>query len=182
MSRNSNKVKKWRKNTKNRMIDSMGGKCIICGYNKCSRAMDLHHLYPSKKELSFGAIIANPKKWETIVNELKKCVLLCNRCHQEVHAGFTEIPINPVTFDDNYIEYKELRRKTKCPICGKEKWNYNKTCSYSCASKLKGKIDWDKVNLNQLILIDKLSYCEIGRRLNVSDVAVRKRAKKLKIK
>jgi len=85
MSSRSEAVKKWRRNTKERIITAMGGKCACCGYNKCHDAMDLHHLNPNEKEFSFAAIRANPKNWDSIVQELRKCVLLCNRCHREIH-------------------------------------------------------------------------------------------------
>jgi hypothetical protein len=89
MSKNSEAVKKWRHKCKLRIVESMGGKCQCCGYDKCTQALDLHHLDPTEKEMGLGGIRANPKSWESIVQELRKCVLLCNRCHQEVHAGVT---------------------------------------------------------------------------------------------
>ena len=61
-------VKKWRRETKKRMIDSMGGECQLCGYNKCQEALELHHINPDEKELSFGAIRANPKAWLKSLN------------------------------------------------------------------------------------------------------------------
>lgn len=175
---NSERVKKWRKDTKNRIVESMGGKCVCCGYSKCHDALDLHHLDPDEKEIGLAGIRANPKKWTTIVKELRKCVLVCNRCHKEIHAGITEVPKDVTRFDENFIEYKVIE-KSHCPMCGKEKKRWNKTCSSSCAAKMKGKVDWDSVNLQELLL--KHSFVEIGNMLDVSDVAVRKRAKKLNI-
>ena len=81
----SEKVKKWRHETKKRIIESMGGKCQICGYNKCDSALDLHHINPEEKEISLASIRANPKSWSLIVAELRKCVLICANCHREEH-------------------------------------------------------------------------------------------------
>jgi uncharacterized protein (UPF0212 family) len=179
---NSDKVKKWRKNTKQRMVDSMGGKCQCCGYNKCNDSLDFHHINPKEKEFGFAKIMANPKSWEKIANELRKCILVCKNCHGEIHAGVRELPEEYAKFDEDYLDYKTLdTEKSYCPVCGKEKKSINKTCSYACAAKLSGKVDWDKFDLEDLILEQKLSYSEIGRRLNVSDNAVRKRAKKIGI-
>ena len=103
---------------------------------------------------------------------------MCSICRREIHAGVRELPEEYETFNEDYAEYKE-KKKTYCPVCNKEKANNRKTCSFECARKLSGKVDWDSVDLEDLILEQKLSYCEIGRRLNVSDNAVRKRAKKM---
>ncbi len=70
------KVKKWRKNVKSKIVASLGGECICCGYNKCYDALELHHINPENKDFSFGSIRANPKSWNKIVNEIKKCLLV----------------------------------------------------------------------------------------------------------
>lgn len=60
-----------------------GGKCSLCGYNKCIKALEFHHLDPTKKEISLSASWGN--NFEKIKLELDKCVLLCANCHREVH-------------------------------------------------------------------------------------------------
>jgi predicted HNH restriction endonuclease len=69
---------------KNRAIDYLGGKCRICGYDKCPSAMVFHHLDPREKDFDISSRLS----WEAIEPELKKCVLLCSNCHHEVHAGW----------------------------------------------------------------------------------------------
>ena len=181
MSYNSDKVKAWRKRTKKRIIEAMGGGCVICNYSLSQRALDLHHLNPGEKEFGFGKIMASPKSWEKLVPELRKCILLCCRCHAEVHDGLNEIPKEPAMFNEAFVSYKKEKEMDECPVCKGQKPIVNKTCSLSCASKLKGKVDWDNIDLKKMIYEDKLSFCEIGRRLDVSDNAVRKRAKKINI-
>lgn len=75
---------------KQRILDYFGGKCIICGYNKCSRSLHAHHRDPTQKEFTIG----NRKclNWDDTKRELDKCVLLCSNCHGEVHEGITQIP------------------------------------------------------------------------------------------
>lgn len=87
MSRSSENVKTWRQNTKRRMVQSMGGKCVICNYDRCPEALDFHHIDPFQKDFQMGDILASPQRWTIIVAELKKCVLLCANCHRELHAG-----------------------------------------------------------------------------------------------
>jgi hypothetical protein len=78
----------WAAREKQKAVDYKGGACIACGYSECLAALDFHHLDPSQKEgYRTGALKAH---WSFERNrpELDKCVLLCVRCHREVHAGF----------------------------------------------------------------------------------------------
>ena len=68
----------------------LGGKCVICGYNKYAGAFDLHHTEPSRK--SFAVSVKGLSySWKSILREARKCVLLCKNCHAEVEAGITKI-------------------------------------------------------------------------------------------
>lgn len=103
MSNVSKNVKRWRNKTKERIVLSMGSRCQICGYKKCNDALELHHIDPTKKELSFGRIRANPISIQKIVEELKKCILVCSNCHREIHAGLIELPKKYVSLDENIL-------------------------------------------------------------------------------
>lgn len=65
------------------MVEYKGGKCTVCGYDKCSDALVFHHLDPTQKEFCLSG--SHARSWENIVKELDKCVLLCIRCHVEEH-------------------------------------------------------------------------------------------------
>ena len=158
----------------------MGGKCVCCGYKKCIAAMDFHHVDIKQKEKGLSKLIANPASWEKIVIELRKCVLVCNRCHQEIHAGERELPDKYETFNEEFA-VKEVKEKviTYCTVCGKEKNNQSKTCSFECVAKLTGKVDWNSFDLEKLLKNHNMNYTHVGRVLKVSDNAVRKRAKKI---
>ena len=111
MSENSERVKRWRKNTKIRMVDAFGGKCCICNYDKCHSNLAFHHLDPSEKDFSFGAIRGSAVSWDRIVVELRKCVMLCHNCHGEVHDGMTQLPDTLTRFDESFAKYKLIERK-----------------------------------------------------------------------
>lgn len=64
-----------------------GGKCQICGYNRCLSSLVFHHLDSSKKEFSLSASFLAKYSWNRVKEELDKCVLLCANCHGEVHQG-----------------------------------------------------------------------------------------------
>ena len=68
-----------------------GGKCIVCGYDKCQRALSFHHLNPKEKDFDLSSR-GLTRSWERIKKEIDKCVLLCANCHMEVHDGITQLP------------------------------------------------------------------------------------------
>lgn len=41
-----------RRSMKLQAIKLLGGKCSICGYNRCVDALEFHHINPSVKELN----------------------------------------------------------------------------------------------------------------------------------
>lgn len=67
------------------VVAFMGGKCAICGYDRSSAAFDFHHLNPAEKDFTISDRMTS---FEAIRPELEKCVLLCCRCHREVHDGW----------------------------------------------------------------------------------------------
>jgi predicted HNH restriction endonuclease len=81
-------VAKRRRRVKTLAIESKGGKCQVCGYNKYQGALDLHHL--RDKEFGIGDK-GYTRSWAKIKEELKKCILVCSNCHREIGAGITSI-------------------------------------------------------------------------------------------
>lgn len=84
---NSCSVNKRRVGLKQKCVDYKGGKCVVCGYNKCNEALDFHHIDESTKEFAISG--SHARSWEKIRAELDKCALLCANCHREVHANKT---------------------------------------------------------------------------------------------
>lgn len=80
---NSCSTNKKRFNIKQRAIDYKGGKCVNCGYNKCSRALVFHHINESEKKFTISC--NHCRCWEVLKEELDKCILLCANCHAELH-------------------------------------------------------------------------------------------------
>lgn len=68
------------------LVKENGGGCAICGYNKCFRALQFHHIDPSTKSFGIGKTSRSLKQ---LREEATKCVLLCANCHIEVEAGIT---------------------------------------------------------------------------------------------
>ena len=73
-----------RQRRKQKCINYKGGKCQICGYNKCNAALQFHHKDPNQKEFGLSSK-GRPIAWEKTKKELNKCEILCANCHSEIH-------------------------------------------------------------------------------------------------
>ncbi len=132
-----------------RAIASLGGECKKCTYQGHVAAFDFHHRDPAKKEFQIGSW----RKWEVVEKELKKCDLLCARCHRVLHDEGEPIrspsPEQAVREPKNCKECGILLKSgytgycqrcwsaasgsTKpCPTCGELIRGANKYCSEPC--------------------------------------------------
>lgn len=70
---------------KKKLIEIKGGCCIDCGYKKNISALEFHHLNPEDKLFGIDIRKCSNLQWDKLVEEVKKCVLLCANCHRERH-------------------------------------------------------------------------------------------------
>lgn len=102
MHRNGNAMRKYRcgkcqadrvkaivESKRQQAYEYYGSSCTLCGYDKCSHALEWHHIDPTEKEITPARVFS--RSWDNIKKELDKCVLLCSNCHREVHAGVSKI-------------------------------------------------------------------------------------------
>lgn len=73
-----------RQENKKKAVEYKGGKCEICGYDKCIDALEFHHQDSTKKENILSKMMSCA--WERIKKELDKCKLVCANCHREIHS------------------------------------------------------------------------------------------------
>ena len=85
---NAQQITIKRRALKEMLIQYKGGKCERCGYNKCNRALEFHHLDPTKKD--FGVSQNINRNINDLKAEVDKCILLCSNCHAEVHQELYE--------------------------------------------------------------------------------------------
>ena len=78
-------VHKRRKKIRQQAIEYKGGKCEICGYDRCSDALEFHHNNLSDKKFGISAK-GYTRSWSEVVKGLNKCKLTCANCHRELHA------------------------------------------------------------------------------------------------
>lgn len=64
--------------------------CSVCGEDdEC--CLDFHHLNPEEKENSISSMIRD-KNWDIIMEEVKKCIVVCKNCHAKIHKyGLSKI-------------------------------------------------------------------------------------------
>lgn len=79
---------KSNRNTKIKLVKACGGECKICGYSRCMNAMEFHHLDRTKKEFQ---ISRKSISFDKLLEEAKKCLLVCCRCHREIEAGMVSV-------------------------------------------------------------------------------------------
>ncbi len=60
-------------------------KCSRCGFNHPA-ALDFHHIDPSTKSFKMSNISRVEKNKTLIMEEIKKCEVLCANCHRVEHS------------------------------------------------------------------------------------------------
>lgn len=69
-----------------KMLEFLDGKnCVICGMGDI-RVLEFDHINPSNKSFSIARGLSNLYKWDNIIEEIKKCRILCANCHKIVTA------------------------------------------------------------------------------------------------
>lgn len=145
-------------------VEYKGGKCEICGYDKCINALDFHHKDPSQKDLSFKS--KRGWSWNKLKVELDKCILVCSNCHREIHFKST----------DSEIKRQYISKESKiCYVCKNPVQKVNSKC-LKCFRKSREKIKWPDIQI-LLEMIKTKSFLSLSKELGVSDTAIRKRIK-----
>lgn len=77
----------FRQRRKEHIVSVLGGGCQICKYNKCLRNLSFHHVLDKVFQLDQRAFQSSAKR---LLPELKKCILVCQNCHGEIHHGMVK--------------------------------------------------------------------------------------------
>jgi len=89
------RVAQRRRTIKRILVEEAGGKCLLCGYDRCQQVLEFHHLDPGMKEFQLSHNGATRSLARSRA-EARKCILLCANCHREVEAGIRALPLNSV--------------------------------------------------------------------------------------
>lgn len=88
-------VTKRRKMIRRKAIDHKGGRCEICGYDRCKEALEFHHLDDESKDFGISSE-GYTRSWDRVKQEIDKCILVCANCHRELHMGIAAYPSNRI--------------------------------------------------------------------------------------
>jgi hypothetical protein len=72
------------------LIEEAGGRCAVCGYDRCVVSLHFHHVDPGSK--SFTVNTSQGRSLAAFRVEAKKCVLVCANCHGEIEIGLIPSP------------------------------------------------------------------------------------------
>lgn len=95
--------KRQKENQQKLRVIKSNSKCALCGENE-PICLDFHHL--SGKKIRISVAINCGWKWERVVDEMKKCVIVCSNCHRKIHIGKLKV--------DETMLYSEERGREKC--------------------------------------------------------------------
>lgn len=59
-------------------------KCTKCGENHPA-TLEFHHLLDEKKDRAISKMVDDGLSKERILEEIRKCVVLCSNCHRKLH-------------------------------------------------------------------------------------------------
>lgn len=170
-------VSNYRRRRKQNLIQVLGGKCQICGFDLFADALEFHHEDPTKKDYGISSK-GTCHDIETDLNEVKKCFLLCANCHRGVHNGYYNAPTEHIFNNElaqRLINERNDKMTAKLNYCIDCHCQIDSTATRcpSCAAKARRVCERpSREDLKQLIRT--LSFTQIGEQFGVGDNSIRK--------
>jgi transposase len=84
-----------RRRIKRQLVLEAGGRCELCGYDRCVAALQFHHVDRATKRFALSQQGVSRSMAEAR-EEAAKCVLLCANCHAEVESGAADSPVRSI--------------------------------------------------------------------------------------
>jgi len=166
-----------------------GGKCERCGYDNNIYALDFHHT-SNNKDAKISVILYRTS-WEKAKIEIDKCMLVCSRCHREIH---NEDGKNWKNDDFIFVDFSNLGKEYKnriiyiCAFCKKEfsrKSNGEdkipKYCSHECCQNALRRVVRPSSDELKSLLEQHSQSC-VAKLIGVSDVTILKWARSYGLK
>jgi hypothetical protein len=178
---------------KKALVDLLGGKCEICGYDKCLNSLNFHHVMESDKKMNLSRHNFTNTNRFALLEEVCKTILVCSNCHGEVNNGVHKDLVDK--WKNNYENRKTLLRNKistdqnnilsfrvvipvirNCKYCKKEfeiKCDEQKYCSHKCCEIDSRKVK-DRPSKEEMgELINSMSWSAIGRKYGVCGVTIK---------
>lgn len=106
-----------RKSRRDKLISLLGGKCVDCG---ATENLEFDHLDPKLKNFEIADAKDGPEN--ILVEEAKKCQLLCRPCHQKKTRDKWEFGSEPARHGTIWM----YKKKCRCDDCKKAISDYMK--------------------------------------------------------
>ena len=130
------------------IVKYLGDKCVKCG-NSNIFVLDCHHRNPIEKEMSISKLVSG--RWSKIEKEIKKCILLCRNCHNDIHFHCNNIDERSLNLKNKLLD---LKGKKCCLECGHSsisslEFHHTKEKQFDMANIISRKLSmpWDKILL-----------------------------------
>jgi hypothetical protein len=60
-------------------------KCSVCGKHRKKSCLTFHHRDKTQKVFTIGYKLGKNITWRKLLNELRKCDIVCRECHEAIH-------------------------------------------------------------------------------------------------
>lgn len=160
-------IRRW-KDRKRKAVELLGGKCCRCGYAKNLSAFQFHHVERDQKEFNWNKL--RLRSWRRIVEELKKCALVCANCHAEIHSPEDDL-IAPEGCGNRRLDQVGPVMTGVC-VCGEPVYG-TKYCSVACAGIGQRRVK-RPTGEELKSLLAKVTRATVARRFGISEATVRK--------
>jgi hypothetical protein len=151
------KILIWAKRLK--IANALGGSCKICGNDKLWN-LCFHHTDPNKKERTITDLCGRKVRYNDFLKEAKKCILLCQNCHREIHSEHSK-SLSALHRTDNKKLCLDYLHQNQC-ICGYNKcldaleFHHNKEKKFKLSKKLSFK--WKNISAE---IAEELKKCTV---------------------
>ena len=92
-ARRIRQIREYKARERNKFVQFKSGlSCCVCGYYRCARALEFHHLDSEQKEIEINRLVRQKQFFARMTREIQKCRVLCANCHRVLHDGLIELP------------------------------------------------------------------------------------------
>jgi hypothetical protein len=88
------------------LLEEAGGRCAVCGYDRCLPNLHFHHVDPGQK--AFRMDMGRGKSLAAYQAEARKCVLVCANCHGEIESGMTPSPPAGARYGEDWVSIEPM--------------------------------------------------------------------------
>jgi len=106
-----------RKRRKDDLIALKGGRCVDCGYDRSSSALQFHHREGTQKDFILSTFTGSTRR---LLAEAEKCDLVCANCHRVRHAAVDDaVEASYFVLFRREVKATAIReRGGRCESCG----------------------------------------------------------------